>query len=147
MPANKINVALIGCKGQGWSNITSMLKLSEVNCIGLCDIDDNILNQRKAELEKINIHPVIYKNYRKVLENKDVDSVIVATPDHWHCLIMTDVCAAGKDVFEEKLIDNSIFEAQQMVMAAHKYNRVVQVAQWQRSQDHFKNAIEFCSIG
>jgi len=146
-PANKINVGLIGCKGQGWSNLTSMLRLPEVNCVALCDIDDAILNSRKADLEKINIRPVLYKDYKKLLENKDVHVVIIATPDHWHCLQMVDACAAGKDVFTEKPLANSIIEAQLMVQAAHKYNRVVQVAQWQRSQDHFKNAIAFVQSG
>jgi len=146
-PAKKINVGLIGCKGQGWSNLTSMLKLPEVNCVALCDIDDTVLNGRKADLEKINIHPTLYKDYRKLLENKEVDAVIIATPDHWHCLQMIDACAAGKDVFTEKPLANSITEAQLMVKAANKYNRVVQVAQWQRSQDHFKNAIDFVQSG
>lgn len=146
-PAKKINVGLIGCKGQGWSNLTSMLKLPEVNCVALCDIDDTVLNGRKADLEKINIRPTLYKDYRKLLENKEVDAVIIATPDHWHCLQMIDACVAGKDVFTEKPLANSIAEAQLMVKAANKYNRVVQVAQWQRSQDHFKNAIDFVQSG
>ncbi|MES2775875.1 MAG: Gfo/Idh/MocA family oxidoreductase [Bacteroidota bacterium] len=146
-PGKKINVGLIGCKGQGWSNLTSMLKLPEVNCVALCDIDDAILEGRKADLEKINIRPTLYKDYRKLLENKDVDAVIIATPDHWHCLQMIEACAAGKDVFTEKPLANSIIEAQLMVKAAKQYNRVVQVAQWQRSQDHFKNAIAFVQSG
>ena len=145
--SEKINVGLIGCKGQGWSNLTSMLKLPEVNCVALCDIDDTILNSRKADLEKINIRPTLYKDYRKLLENKDVDAVIIATPDHCHCLQMIDDCAAGKDVFTEKPLANSIIESQLMVKAANRYNRVVQVAQWQRSQDHFKNAIAFVQSG
>ncbi|MGZ5189937.1 MAG: Gfo/Idh/MocA family protein [Flavisolibacter sp.] len=146
-PADKINVGLIGCKGQGWSNLTSMLKIPQVNCLGICDIDDNILNARKADLEKINIRPTIYKDYRKLLENKDIHVVIIATPDHWHCLQMIEACAAGKDVFTEKPLSNSIIEAQLMVKAANKYNRMVQVAQWQRSHDHFKNAIAFVQSG
>src|SRR5688572_31970174 len=81
-PAKKINVGLIGCKGQGWSNLTSMLKMSEVNCVALCDIDDTVLNGRKADLENINLRPTIYKDYRKLLEDKEVDAVIIATPDH-----------------------------------------------------------------
>lgn len=145
--AEKINIGLIGCKGQGWSNLTSMLKLPEVNCIALCDVDETVLNRRKADLEKINIRPTLYKDYRKLLANKDVDAVIIATPDHWHCLQMIDACTAGKDVFTEKPLANSIIEAQLMIKAANKYNRVVQVAQWQRSQDHFKNAIEFVQSG
>jgi predicted dehydrogenase len=146
-PNDKINIALIGCKGMGWSNLTSMLKLPEVQCTALCDVDSNVLNQRKAELEKINIKPAIYTDYRKLLENKDIDAVIIATPDHWHCLQMIDACAAGKDVYVEKPVSNSIREAQLMVEAAHKYNKAVQVNQWQRSQQHFHNAIDFVRSG
>jgi predicted dehydrogenase len=142
-----INVALIGCKGMGWSNLTSMLKLSEVQCIALCDVDSNVLNQRKAELEKINIKPTLYADYRQLLANKDVDVVIIATPDHWHCLQMIDACVAGKDVFVEKPVSNSIKEAQLMVGAAHQYSKVVQVNQWQRSQQHFHKAIDFVRSG
>jgi len=145
--SDKINVGLIGCKGMGWSNITSMLKISEVNCMAICDIDDGVLQQRKADLEKIKIRPLIYKDYRKLLDNKDINAVIIATPDHWHCLIMIDACAAGKDICVEKPVSNSIAEAQLMVKAANKYDRIVQVNQWQRSQDHFKNAIEFVKNG
>lgn len=142
-----IRVGLIGCKGQGWSNLTSMLKNGEVKCIALCDIDTNVLNARKADLQKINNNPVLYTDYRKLLENKEIDIVIIATPDHWHCLQMINACAAGKDVYVEKPISNSIREAQLMVAAANKYNRIVQVSQWQRSQQHFKNAIEFVQNG
>jgi predicted dehydrogenase len=146
-PNERINIGLIGCKGMGWSNLTAFLKLPEVNCAAICDIDDAIIEQRKADLAKININPAVYKDYRKLLANKDIDAVIIATPDHWHCLQMIDACAAGKDVYVEKPAANSIREAQLMVAAAKKYNRVVQVNQWQRSQDHFKNAIDFVRSG
>jgi predicted dehydrogenase len=106
---DKINVGVIGCKGQGWNNLTAFLKISEINCLALCDIDDSIINQRKADLAKAGIgNPIIYKDYRKMLENKDIDFVIVATPDHWHCLQLTDALSAGKNVFCEKPIANSI---------------------------------------
>ncbi len=146
-PSAEIRVGLIGCKGQGWSNLTSMLKISEVKCVALCDIDQNILAQRKADLQKINNQPVLYADYRKLLEDKNIDIVIVATPDHWHCLQMVDAVSAGKDVFVEKPVANSIYEAQLMVGAASRYNKIVQVAQWQRSQQHFKDAIAFVHSG
>jgi predicted dehydrogenase len=146
-PADVIRVGLIGCKGQGWSNLTSMLKMSEVQCAAICDIDQAIIEERKADLLKINNNPVVYTDYRKLLDNKDIDVVIVATPDHWHCLQMIDAVAAGKDVFVEKPVSNSIYEAQLMVNAANRYNKIVQVAQWQRSQQHFKDAIAFVHSG
>jgi predicted dehydrogenase len=144
---NEIGVALIGCKGMGWSNLASMLKIPEVKCIALCDVDENVLRQRAAELDKINIKPSLHGDYRKVLELKEVDVVIIGTPDHWHCLMMVDACAAGKDVFVEKPASNSIGEAAIMVAAAKKYNRLVQVNQWQRSQQHFKDAIAYVQGG
>ncbi|MFT4093001.1 MAG: Gfo/Idh/MocA family oxidoreductase [Niabella sp.] len=144
---DSIGLGVVGCKGQGWSNLNALLKVPEVRCVALCDIDENILNQRKAELDKLNIKPKIYGDYRRLLADKDVDIVVVATPDHWHCLIMSDACAAGKDVFCEKPVANSIYEAQLMNKVVQRYNRVVQVAQWQRSQQHFKDAIAFVHSG
>lgn len=146
-PAATINVGLIGCRNQGWNNLVSMLKIPEVQCTAICDIDQNILQQRKADLEKINNKPALFTDYRKLLEQKNVDIVIIATPDHWHCLQMVDACAAGKDILMEKPVSNTIGEAHIMVSAAHRYNRVVQVNQWQRSMDHFKAAIQFVHSG
>jgi predicted dehydrogenase len=146
-PSDAIRVGVIGLRGQGWSNITSMLRQSEVQCVAICDIDQNVLSNRKADLQKLNMTPKEYTDYRRMLENKDIDVVIIATPDHWHCLQMTDAVAAGKDVFTEKPVSNSIYETKLMVDAAKRYNRIVQVAQWQRSQQHFKDAIAFVHSG
>src|SRR5687768_17045503 len=65
-PADQIGIGVIGCKGQGWSNLTSLLKISAVTCTALCDIDQQVLDQRKAELQKLNIQPAIYTDYRKM---------------------------------------------------------------------------------
>lgn len=146
-PSSIIRVGLIGCKGQGWSNLTSMLKMSEVQCAAICDIDQNILEQRKADLLKINNQPAVYTDYRQLLANKDIDVVIIATPDHWHCLQLIDTVAAGKHAFVEKPVANSIYESQAMVEAVNRHNKIVQVAQWQRSQQHFKDAIAFVHSG
>ena len=146
-PNDRIGVGLIGCKGMGWNNLISMLKMSEIECVALCDIDDSVLNQRKSELEKLNTQPVLYKDYRKLLEDKNVDIVIIATPDHWHCLQMVDACTAGKHIFLEKPASNSVGEAEIMMAAAKKYKSIVQVNQWQRSQQHFKDAIAYVHSG
>lgn len=146
---DKIGVGVIGIKGQGWQNLTNILKNAEAHCVAICDIDDNIINQRKADLQKLvpGANPKIYKDYRKMLADKDVDVVIIATPDHWHCLQLVDALAAGKDVFCEKPVSNSVIEAQIMNRAVEKHNRIVQVAQWQRSQKHFKDAIAYVHSG
>ena len=144
---DRIGVGIIGCKGQGWSNLNALLKVPEVQCVALCDIDDNILAQRMGDLQKLNIKPKTYTDYRKMLADKDVDVVVIATPDHWHCLLLVDALSAGKDVFCEKPVSNSVYEAQLMNKAVQRYDRVVQVAQWQRSQQHFKEAIAYVHSG
>jgi predicted dehydrogenase len=144
---DKINVGAIGINGMGWSDLTSFLKIPEVNVIGLCDVDDNVLNYRKYELAKNGIQTKTYADYRKMLENKDIDVVIIGTPDHWHCLQMVEACEAGKDVYVEKPVGNSIAECNAMVAAQKKYNKAVQAGQWQRSMPHFVDALNFIKSG
>jgi predicted dehydrogenase len=145
---DKITVGLIGCKGQGWANLRAFLGQPGVVCAGLCDVDQNVLNERAAEVEKMaGYKPKLYGDFRKMLEQKDIDAVIVATPDHWHCIPMVYACEAGKDVFVEKPLGNTIQECNVMVKATQRYNRVVQVAQWQRSDPHWKSAVEYVHSG
>lgn len=145
----KVNVGLVGCNGMGFSDLTAFLENPQVECIALCDIDEGVLNKRAADVEKIRgKKPAnLYKDWRKLIENKDIDVVIVGTPDHWHCLIMTAACEAGKDVYCEKPLGNSIEECNLMVKAAQKYKRVVQVGQWQRSDPHWLSAVDFIRSG
>ena len=79
--------------------------------------------------------------------NKDVDAVIIGTPDHWHALIMIHAVEAGKDVYVEKPVGNSIEECRLMVAAQIKYNKIVQAGQWQRSQKHFRDAVDYIKTG
>ena len=145
---DKINVGLIGCKGMGWSNLSDFLLNKEIECLALCDIDQSILSSRTADLvNKGKKKPDVYGDYRKILDRKDIDAVIIGTPDHWHCLQMTDACAAGKDVYVEKPAANSIAECDAMVSAAQKYRRVVQVGQQQRSSAHWKQMIDYLRSG
>ncbi|WP_119080409.1 Gfo/Idh/MocA family protein [Chitinophaga alhagiae] len=147
-PSDRVNFAVIGVNGMGWSNLNGLLNHPEAQCVALCDVDKNVLDKRAAELAKKNITNVkLYSDYRKLLENKDIDAVVIGTPDHWHCLQMTDACAAGKDVYVEKPIGNSIAECRAMVAAQQRHNRVVQVGQWQRSMQHFNDAIDFVHSG
>ncbi len=143
----KINVGVIGINGMGWSDLTSFIKIPEVNVVGLCDVDDNVLNYRKYELAKNGIQTKTYPDYRKMLENKDIDVIIIGTPDHWHCLQMVEACDAGKDVYVEKPVGNSIEECNAMVAAQKKYNKAVQAGQWQRSMPHFVDALNFIKTG
>lgn len=146
---DKIRVGLIGCKGMGYSDLQAFLRNPEVECIALSDIDEKVLNDRAAETQKLTGKKVkhLYKDWRKLIDNKDVDVVIVGTPDHWHCLQMVAACEAGKDVYCEKPLGNSIEECNIMVRAAEKYNRVVQVGQWQRSDPHWDEAANYLKAG
>jgi predicted dehydrogenase len=147
-PSDKVRIGLIGCKGMGWSNLTSHLKLPEVEVTALCDVDNTVLTERATELEKTTGKKVKqYKDFRKLLESKDIDAVIIGTPDHWHALQMVYACEAGKDVYVEKPLANSIQECQIMMDAAKRYNRVVQVGQWQRSGAHWQDAIDYVQSG
>ncbi len=151
--ADTISVALIGCNSMGWADLTSMLKHPGVRCVALCDVDQNVLNRRAADLEKLPVTtpPVqkatLYTDFRKLLENKDIDAVIIGTPDHWHCLPAVMACQAGKDVYVEKPLANSIEECNLIVAAAQKHNRIVQVGQWQRSGKHWKSALDYVQSG
>src|SRR5690606_27828700 len=131
--ADKINLAAVGINGMGWSDLNALMKNPEINVVALCDVDENVLAKRAAELAKAGMNVKTYTDYRRVLDDKDIDAVLIATPDHWHCLVMTDACAAGKDVYCEKPVGRTIAECRAMEAAQKRYNRVVQVGQWQRS--------------
>lgn len=147
MTNDKIQLGVIGVNGMGWANTQSFLKLPEVELVGLCDVDAHVLTKRVEELKVLGIRPTVYSDYRKMLDNKDIDVVIIGTPDHWHCLQMIHACEAGKHVYVEKPLGNSIGECLAMVSAQKKYNRVVQVGQWQRSMPHFVDALAFLRSG
>lgn len=145
---DRINVGLVGCKGMGFSDLSSMLKINEIDVVALCDVDESVLQARTADLKKAGIKkPKWYNDYRKLLENKDIDVVIIGTPDHWHCLQLTDALQAGKDVYCEKPIANSIQEANIMLNQVGSSDRMVQIGQWQRSQPHFVDAINYVHSG
>jgi predicted dehydrogenase len=145
---NTIRLGLIGCKGMGWADLSETLRHEGTECIALCDVDNNVLNSRAEELEKnTGKKPLRYTDYRKLLDNKDIDAVIIGTPDHWHCLQMVHACEAGKDVYVEKPIGNSIEECNLMVAAAKRYKRVVQVGQWQRSDPHWIAILNLLKTG
>jgi predicted dehydrogenase len=132
----------------GWGNLSDLLLHPEVACVALCDIDRRVLESRAEDLKKMRDRPpALYGDYRELLDRKDIDAVIIGTPDHWHCLQMADACAAGKDVYVEKPVANSIAECDVMVAAAKKYNRVVQVGQQQRSGKHWHEMKQYLDSG
>ena len=147
-PNAKLQIGVIGCNGMGWSDLRSHLLLSDVQCVALADVDQSVLDKRAADVEKMQgTKPQLYKDYRKMLENKAIDAVIIGTPDHWHCMAMIDSLSAGKHVYCEKPLANSIEECNLMLGAAKRYNKIVQIGQWQRSGSHYEKAIEYVRSG
>src|ERR1700722_2727446 len=92
-PADQINIGAIGLNGMGWGDLSAALKLPGVNVVALCDVDKNVLDRRMKDLAALKIDTSrvrTYGDYRKLLEQKDIDAVIIGTPDHWHALIMME---------------------------------------------------------
>lgn len=147
-PNDKIQIGVIGCNGMGFSDLSSLLKIPDTECIALCDIDQRVLNRRTSDLEKKGLKkPKQYGDYRKMLEDKDIDVVVIGTPDHWHPLLFAAALEAGKDIYCEKPIANSIHECDAMLQMGHRSDRIVQIGQWQRSQKHFNDAIRYVRSG
>jgi predicted dehydrogenase len=147
-PSDQLRFGVIGCNGMGWANLNAHQRLPGVECVALCDVDRNVLEKRAGELEEqIGRRPALYDDYRRLLGEDDVDFVVIATPDHWHCLPMVEACQAGKDVYVEKPLGNSIGECLLMQQAAAQTGRVVQVGQWQRSAPHWQQAVDYVRSG
>jgi predicted dehydrogenase len=147
-PSDQINVALIGCRNHGFNILRNHLEYNDVNCVAMCDVDSNILNERAGNLkENYDQSPRLYSDFRKMLEQKDIDAVIIGTPDHWHCLQLVYSLQAGKDVYVEKPLANTIAECNIMVEAARHYKKVVQVGQQQRSNVAFLETIKMVKDG
>jgi predicted dehydrogenase len=146
---DRIRVALIGCGGQGRGDLMKMLQIKNIECVGLCDVDDDQSSRAlKMVKDQTTSSPeLITRDFRKVLDDKTVDVVIIGTPDHWHALPTVMACQAGKDVYVEKPLSVSIAEGRVMVNAARKYDRVVQMGTQQRSAAHYKEAIEYVKSG
>lgn len=144
---DKIRVAVVGFGGRGHEHISAMSKIEGVELVALCDVDEKILGKGVAELEKKGTKVTGYRDVRKLLENKDIDAITTATPNHWHALLTVWACQAGKDVYVEKPASHCIWEGRQAVKAAEKYNRIVQVGSQSRSSSGIRAAVEFVQKG
>ncbi|MCJ7468499.1 MAG: Gfo/Idh/MocA family oxidoreductase, partial [Maribacter sp.] len=138
-----IRVGLIGTGWYGTSDLFKLIQVANVDVISLCDVDSNFLNE-VAELvsqrQKSGKKPVLYKDYRKMLEKKDLDLVLIGTPDHWHALQCIEAIKSGAHVYVQKPISVDVIEGEAMVAAARKYNRVVQVGTQRKSTPHLVDA-------
>jgi predicted dehydrogenase len=140
---DRIRLGLIGCGRQGRDNMGHFIRHG-VEVAAVCDVyEPNLQKGLAAAGGKAKA----LKDFRQVLDDKDIDVVIVATPDHWHALPTVMACQAGKDVYVEKPISVAVEEGKKMVEAARKYKRVVQVGLWQRSNLHFQKAVQLVQDG
>ncbi len=111
-----VRVACVGIRGQGNSHIHEYSKMQNVEIAALCDVDENVLNKRLGEVVASGKkRPAAYTDVRKLLEDKSIDAISIATPNHWHSLIGIWACQAGKDVYVEKPCSHNIFEGRQLV--------------------------------
>src|SRR6476660_5041167 len=136
-------VGLIGTGWYGKADLFRLVQVAPVELVSLCDVDRNMLSQdaeMAATRQKSGKKPRTYADYRDMLKEKDLDIVLVATPDHWHALAMIAAVKAGADVYCQKPISVDVVEAQAMLAAARKYKRVVQIGTQRRSTPHIVEA-------
>ena len=146
---DRINVAVIGVRSRGRDHITSYAKLPEARIAAVCDIDQSEIERAVAFTDKLTgAKPQkTYQDIRRLLEDKDIDAVSIATCNHWHALATIWACQAGKDVYVEKPASHEIWEGRKMVEAARKYNRMVQVGMQSRTTQHKIQAMQLLHDG
>ncbi len=145
---DRINAAVLGVNGRGKNHIQSLMNQDNVNVAVLCDPDMNILKDRQKDFkEKYKKDVALEQDLRRVYDNKDIDVVSIAAPNHWHALATIWACQAGKDVYVEKPGSHNIWEGRKMVEAAHKYDRIVQHGVQLRSSPAIQEAIQLMRDG
>ncbi|HVX66961.1 MAG TPA: Gfo/Idh/MocA family oxidoreductase [Bryobacteraceae bacterium] len=126
-PSDTVRVACVGVRGQGHTHIERYAKMPNVEIVALCDVDESVLSHRLGDVEALGKkRPAGYTDLRKLLEDRSIDAVSIATPNHHHTLQTIWACQAGKHVYVEKPCSHDMFEARQIVAAAKKYDRLVQ---------------------
>ncbi|MBX3254703.1 MAG: Gfo/Idh/MocA family oxidoreductase [Chitinophagaceae bacterium] len=151
-PSDRINLGFIGNGKMGLGLLGSLSKLNETIVVATSDVDKKKLDRfiekaNEANSKKVNTNVAGYGHYRELLERKDIDAVVVATPDHWHAQIAIDAAKAGKDIYCEKPLALTIAEGRAMVSAVRKYKRVLQTGSMQRSSYNFRQAAELVLNG
>jgi len=145
---DKVRLGLIGAGSRGNQLLDTFLKLPEVELVAVADVDDRHASEtaEKIKTQKGNT-PSTARDYHAMLDRKDLDAVIIATPDHWHALPAIEAVLAGKDVYVEKPVGHNVAEGQAMIRAARKTNRIMAVGTQQRSASHFQKAVEVVRSG
>jgi predicted dehydrogenase len=143
-PSEFIRVGFIGVGGQGNHNLGQLMK----NAVAVCDVDKTHLEAARQRVEKANNRPcATFSDYRKLLEDKSIDAVLISTPDHWHAMTAIHACEAGKDVYCEKPMTLFIEEGRALIKAVRRHKRVFQTGSQQRSDEGFRKACEYVRSG
>jgi len=141
---DRVRMGYIGVGNRGDQVHTAFLEYGDCQTVAVCDLRDDYMD---FAVKKSRATPKKHKEYKKLLEDKDVDAVVIATPDHWHALQFIDACQAGKDVYIEKPLSLTVVEGRKMVETAQRTRRVVQVGTQRRSAQVIQAAVEFVRSG
>jgi len=144
---NDIRVAIVGMRIKGADHIEVFRNLPGVRVVALCEVDHELLTREAQKFKDRNEAVATYQDIRKLLDDKNIDAVVIATPNHWHALMGIWACQAGKDVYVEKPVSHNIWEGRQLVEAARKYNRIVQAGTQNRSDVGFAEAAVYLREG
>ena len=140
---DRVRVGVCGIRGQGFQHVEEYSRLDNVQVAAVCDVDENIVRGRLEDMERLDIpKPKVYSDPRRLMEDKSIDAVSIATPNHWHALLTIWACQAGKDVYVEKPCSHFWWEGRQMVRAAEKYDRIVQHGTNSRSGVAVREAVD-----
>jgi predicted dehydrogenase len=140
---DRVRVAVIGLHGQGWSHVREYSRIPNVEIVAICDVDENVSNRRLGEMEQMGLtKPASFVDFRKLLEDKSIDAVSIATPNFWHSLQAIWACQAGKDVYCEKPLCHNVWEGRQVLQAVEKYNRIAQHGTQSRSDAAVIEAVQ-----
>ncbi|WP_435010964.1 Gfo/Idh/MocA family protein [Tundrisphaera lichenicola] len=146
--SERLRVAVVGLRSRGTDLARLFAKRPDTEVVAVCDIDDSMIARLAPEVEKISGKaPRAEKDFRRLLDDKEVDVIVNATPDHWHALVAVMACQAGKDVYTEKPASHNVVEGRRMVEAARKYKRVVQMGTQRRSMPHVIEAVKYVQSG
>ncbi len=148
-PNSKLHVAIVGVNGRGGEHISGMLGNSNVEITHICDVDEGVGQKRCEGIEKSTKgkKPAYERDIRKLLEDKSIDMITVATPNHWHALAGVWAMQAGKDAYIEKPVCHNIAEGAALIATARKYGRMCQVGTQCRSSNAVRQAVEFIRSG
>ncbi len=147
-PSDKVRIGLVGCGGISKADSNAFLAHPECEIVSICDVDDAMLARTLTRLGELNRpRPGTAKDYRRIVERKDVDVVLVCTPDHWHALPAIEAMRAGKDVYVEKPLATSVLESKAVRDEARETKRIVQMGTHWRSGEHYGEAVEMVRSG